>query len=254
MGLIYCYTAPNGKKYIGQTKKTFEERDKEHVKSANSKKKYKCTAFHAALLEHGRENFKTEILIECNDDMLNKYEKYYVERFNTLHPNGLNMRTGGTYNTELSDESRQNISTNLKKVNPELPMYMTAHKNKDGKLIGYSIHRHPKDGRQITFIRKKNAEEAFNLAKECLEYLNNLKDNEKNTKYLPKVTGGQRQAGNEDLPKYISPTKNKKGEYNGYKVEIHKHKILKYFRVQGANNLQNAKDYLEDLKRTVLRD
>ena len=88
MGYIYCYTSPSGKKYIGQTVKTLEQR------AENGNHYRECTAFWRAIQKYGWENFSCEILEECPTEMLDNREEYYILLFNTLVPNGYNIKCG----------------------------------------------------------------------------------------------------------------------------------------------------------------
>lgn len=99
-GIIYKYTSPSGKCYIGQTYRE-NKRKKEHINSAKSGSK--C-AFHKAIRKYGIDNFKYEILIEVESESikelkekLNNLEVYYINKFksNKLE-NGYNLTDGGT--------------------------------------------------------------------------------------------------------------------------------------------------------------
>ena len=52
---------------------------------------------------------KFEVIEECPDDMLNEREHYWIEKLNSLRPNGYNLTTGGGVN-ELCEESRAKMS------------------------------------------------------------------------------------------------------------------------------------------------
>jgi hypothetical protein len=45
--------------------------------------------------KYGIESFKFNIIIICFDEDLDKHEKYYILKYNTLYPNGYNMQDGG---------------------------------------------------------------------------------------------------------------------------------------------------------------
>lgn len=111
MGIVYKITnIINNKCYIGITKKTFRQRynytDKwwstttnDHLK--NSVKKY------------GSENFIVEILEKCDNRLLEQREIHYIEKFDSFK-NGYNKTTGGSYNYNLSHETKQKISKSKK--------------------------------------------------------------------------------------------------------------------------------------------
>ena len=94
MGIIYKLTSPSGKIYIGQTTRSFQQRLKEHITQSG------CVILSFALKKYGFENFEKEILITCDDDLLNIKEIEYIKLFNSLEPNGYNIRTGGSAGKE----------------------------------------------------------------------------------------------------------------------------------------------------------
>jgi len=107
MGFIYKITSPSNKLYVGQTKKKVpEKRWKEHCLESRSGKTH---ALSNAIRKYGAENMKFEVIEECPDDMLNEREHYWIEKLNSLRPNGYNLRSGGGVN-ELCEESRAKIS------------------------------------------------------------------------------------------------------------------------------------------------
>ena len=91
MGYIYKITNNiNGKVYIGKTTKTVEERWKGHLK----KKNYKKNKFYNALNKYGIDNFTIEEIEECDDDLLNEQEIYWINFYNS-YENGYNSTGGG---------------------------------------------------------------------------------------------------------------------------------------------------------------
>lgn len=89
-GFIYRYVSPSGKSYIGQTTRSLFER------AQHNGKEYKnCTVFYNAIQKYGWDNFKAEILEECLSSELDEKEKSYIEKYNSLVPNGYNVRIGG---------------------------------------------------------------------------------------------------------------------------------------------------------------
>jgi len=103
MGFIYCITSPSGKQYIGQTRRNCDKRFNEHCKSPKS-----CILLENAINKYGKDNMKFEILLEINNEFLDKYESMYIDLLSTLEPNGYNIRSGGN-NGIHSDESKQRM-------------------------------------------------------------------------------------------------------------------------------------------------
>lgn len=106
-GIIYKYTSPSGKSYIGQT--TDENWRKIHHKGTSRK-----TKFSTAIKKYGFENFKYEIVFQTifTDDLvklksiLNTMEIAFIEYYDTFN-NGYNLTKGGegTLGVKLSKES-----------------------------------------------------------------------------------------------------------------------------------------------------
>lgn len=89
-GIIYMYTSPSGKCYIGQTVDE-DRRRKEHMKHNQ------ITTFHNAVKKYGYENMIYSILHKDIETKcaLNILEHMEIKIRNTLCPNGYNMMTGG---------------------------------------------------------------------------------------------------------------------------------------------------------------
>lgn len=90
-GFIYKYTSPSGKSYIGQTKRTLNER----ACGARGKGYKDCPVFYQAIKKYGFSNFEVSILAEVKIEYLDKMEQKYIHLFNTLKPNGYNSNEGG---------------------------------------------------------------------------------------------------------------------------------------------------------------
>jgi group I intron endonuclease len=102
-GIIYKLTSPSGKSYIGQTTKTLDERFEQHSKSKA------CVLIHRAIQKYGLENIKKEIIAFADVNYLDDIETYYIVEFNTLCPNGYNIRTGGAKGSRHCAESREKM-------------------------------------------------------------------------------------------------------------------------------------------------
>lgn len=89
-GWIYKYTSPSGKSYIGQTTYSLYERA-----GLNGRCYQNCTVFYSAIQKYGLENFMVEILDEVLESEIEKMEAYYIEKYNTLLPNGYNYYAKG---------------------------------------------------------------------------------------------------------------------------------------------------------------
>ena len=85
----------NGKVYIGQSI-NIDKRIKEHFwKAQNSKDISFNSILHQAIRKYGKENFLCEIVEECDIDIIDERERFYIKYFNSLSPNGYNILEGG---------------------------------------------------------------------------------------------------------------------------------------------------------------
>jgi group I intron endonuclease len=108
--IIYKATnTVNSKYYIGKTKNSLESRIKSH-KVASTKKDW---LFYRAINKHGFDNFKWEIIIECDDaNELNELEKKYISE----NHNGYNVAKGGDGGDTISNHpNRETLRENVSK-------------------------------------------------------------------------------------------------------------------------------------------
>ena len=99
----------NGKKYIGQTTRSVEERWKEHLRKTITYDH----PFSRALRKYNEEDFSLEVLCECScQEELDTKEVYYIENLNTISPFGYNCTYGGV-GGKLSKETVRKISSSL---------------------------------------------------------------------------------------------------------------------------------------------
>lgn len=103
MGLIYKLVSPSEKVYIGQTTRTFEKRFKEHCSGHGG-----GTIIENALKKYGPDNFIIEILLTCDDNLLDENEIAFIKKYDCIEPKGYNVRSGGS-NGKHSDESKERM-------------------------------------------------------------------------------------------------------------------------------------------------
>ena len=189
IGEIYCLTSPSGKKYIGQCVKYLSSgkkwgyisRWKEHIR--DSKTKNYCRLLNNAIVKYGEENFKVELITECNILEMNQLETYYISFYNTLTPNGYNLTTGGSNLCRQSEETKElkrqsMVGKNIGKIyskrvrkreeDNKLPKYVRYYIDKSGKE-GYRISNHP------TLKDKSFFNKEFSLTErleQAIKYLN----------------------------------------------------------------------------------
>lgn len=103
MGYIYCLIFPSGKMYIGQTTRQLNIRISEHNRCYKG-----CLLLNNAIKKY--KEFNTEILLEVNNDKLDHYETIFIDIYNTIEPNGYNIRSGGSSNSKHNILSKQRMS------------------------------------------------------------------------------------------------------------------------------------------------
>lgn len=107
MGVIYIRTnLINGMQYVGKAKNII-------ARNCNwncLKYKYGNQFLTDERNKYGLENFKTEILKECDDEDLDKWEKHYIALYDTIYPNGYNDNEGGSIGFHHSERTKQAIS------------------------------------------------------------------------------------------------------------------------------------------------
>lgn len=103
---IYCvHCIPTGKKYIGQTIQKIKNRINDHF-SRSSNSRYK---FHRAIKKYGKDNFIYGIIEECDYDIINEKEMFWIKAYDTFK-NGYNSDTGGKNGRLVSEETKRKMS------------------------------------------------------------------------------------------------------------------------------------------------
>ena len=212
-GEIYKITnLLTNKMYIGQTRShylnrgkyrpfSYTGRFKSHISESKSLTKYNaCRYLNSAFNKHGVENFKCELILNCEINELDSYETKYISELNTRYPNGYNLTNGGqkcgfargkkvvleevtkpTFNMILnpnlkrSDKTKQLISQRLKE-----------HKN-DPQVRKDDMKRVQKIHSNNRFDKYKN----IDIDKDNIEqYISVIKNNTLNYEYI-RVTFGK---------------------------------------------------------------
>lgn len=94
MAYIYKITnIINNKIYIGKTEGTIEDRWKQHIRDSK-KSQIQHRPLYSAIQKYGINNFKIEIVEQCDNTIINDREKYWIEYYNS-YKNGYNATIGG---------------------------------------------------------------------------------------------------------------------------------------------------------------
>ena len=101
-GLIF----PNNKIYVGQTK-NFRTRQYHHK---NAKEFHSNKRLDNAIQKYGWENIQKEILLECEAEYVDFFERAFISGYNSTNQLfGYNLESGGNKNKTLSDETKKKI-------------------------------------------------------------------------------------------------------------------------------------------------
>lgn len=113
---IYCHTAPNGKRYIGQTCQEPEKRWKE----GEGYKRVDTPHFYNAIQNYGWDNFEHVILCSCSSQEYADFlEQWFIKKYDTMNrEKGYNLTAGGKGSARrvLSDESRAKMAAHNRTI------------------------------------------------------------------------------------------------------------------------------------------
>ena len=171
MGLIYCATFKNNKKYVGQTTQALENRIAQHKYWAyNNRDNF---LFHKAIRKYGMEEIVWEILEDnLKEEELNEREIYWIRIKESyyIHNKGYNMTVGGNNRKNLrifSEEQDKQIfekyksGASMKEISKEYSCSITAIKNSlKNNEENYSKYSYNGKGTQ-SFFPEENIEALY---------------------------------------------------------------------------------------------
>lgn len=158
-GYVYLLTNKiNGMQYVGQTVRTLKIRFSKHITDSKHGKTY----INRAIKKYGIENFTIkQVDIAYNQEELNLIEGVYMAWFNTLAPNGYNLKEtidGRGRHSEESKEKMRKIANQPErlKLSSELGKKCRgkARKNSNSKYCGVHIQKN-KYKSKISFNNKQ---------------------------------------------------------------------------------------------------
>ena len=120
---MYLYRRNGAPAYTGETGKSMEKRHSEHLKNP---RKWR-THFDKVLQKYSDEfTYEILVVVATKQEALD-YEVKFAEHFNTMHPNGLNHKVGGTAFV-FSDDARRRIGEKItgRKHRPDTLLKMSA--------------------------------------------------------------------------------------------------------------------------------
>jgi group I intron endonuclease len=111
----------NGKLYIGITIRPLQTRWKQHITQSRTSE----YPLHKSMRKYGIDQFTIEVIEMCIDHTtLLQRERYWIECYNTMIPNGYNITAGGEgiFGMHRSEETKRKIAN--KPITPEFRQRM----------------------------------------------------------------------------------------------------------------------------------
>lgn len=155
---IYMITSPTNRIYIGQSSDI--KRRIKNYKHGNCKDQ---RLLHHSIVKYGWSSHTLSIIEECDRDMLNELEKYYInfyDSFNSSH--GMNLREGGDC-SKMSENTKLKMSKSRAGllVGGQNPMYNKKWIYKDNETIAIDyefVEEYLKDGWELGNGYTKNTD------------------------------------------------------------------------------------------------
>jgi len=152
-GIYKITNMKNNKSYIGQSS-NIDLRWITHIIDSINNTEY--SLIDKAIHSLGNYNFKIEILEECPIEQLNEKEKYYIQKYNTIYPNGYNKQLGGNhYRNYKNFNINKNIQINIEDLYKLKPPLSIKYIQETNEYIIYSITKEEiKEKQKQQYIRK----------------------------------------------------------------------------------------------------
>lgn len=100
LGCIYCATAPDGRRYVGQTINSLEYRRRRH--RSDAKKSH--LPFHEALREQGFDNFQWDVIEQVPRGQLSERERHWIAHHGTEdRTRGFNVEGAVNFTISIPD-------------------------------------------------------------------------------------------------------------------------------------------------------
>jgi group I intron endonuclease len=178
---IYIVTCLTTKKsYVGKTTESINRRWRRHVVNKNNY----CRLLSEAINLYGEDDFNIYTLKSTSINMLDYYENKYINEYNTLHPNGYNLQSGGSVGFVHNSDTLLRMS-----------------KSQKGRIINDTT----KEKLSVSNQLKQHSEESKEKMK--INHVSKRNTNSTLTDALDKL-------GLTELPKFLQFHKNEKIEVN----------------------------------------
>ena len=181
---IYCHTNKvNGKRYVGQTIDTMEERWKEHVSAA--KQHRGAPLFGAAIRKYGSDAFDHEVLevLITTQQEADVAETEWVKRKESRAPGGYNLAAGGGGPGYHHEDSKRLIGASSKRYLAKMtPEQRAAHFRKN-------IHVYTPDRLARHLVRIKSKESREQVASTMKDFWSQFTQEEKSARIRRQLAG-----------------------------------------------------------------
>ena len=226
---VYIHTSPSGKRYVGQTGKTPEERwgkNGSHYLKKEKNGEYVQRYFAHAIIKYGWDNFDHEIIASnLTKEEADSFEKLLIDKLNTKNRNyGYNLKDGGIGGGGFSEETLKKMSESHKgKKQSEETIRKRAEKlrGKNNPNYGKPMSEEQKRKLSESLKGRKQSEETIRKRAEKLRGENNPNYgkpmNEELKKKLREINLGRKHS--EETKKKISIAT--KGENNPFYGQRH---------------------------------
>ena len=113
MGVVYLIkNKVNNKCYVGITTRKIEKRLYQHFSKGST-----CRLLKRSIEKYGKDNFTSDVLEECDNELLCEREVKYIREYNSFvgwENGGLNLTTGGELKKEVAQETKDKIGEKSK--------------------------------------------------------------------------------------------------------------------------------------------
>jgi len=277
----------NNKSYVGQAncfmgldnrKWGTNGRWKSHIREALKTTNDHCLVLNNAIRKYGENSFDIFTLIKCPIDKLDNYEIEFIKLYNTVQPNGYNIKEGGSKSkntTEIIEKMKKaHLGLRREKYNrthkedEDLPKYIRCHRIY-GIKSAYVINKFPIGIDKTEYVKDIYfyANKSRTIDEALIEAIQKLEELKKEYKYInedifkeksvikPKVTQEEKREEifKDKLPEFIYPILDNlklKGYYVDGILDLNGNPYPKKEFIEKTNrwNLNSAKLYIEQMK------
>lgn len=106
-GIYLIKNLSNGKNYIGQSIDIIRRWSEHKARANNINNNCYNKPLYLAMRKYGIDNFKLFILELCSSEELNQKEAFYINKYNSLVPNGYNILSTSDKNVSVTNKCKK---------------------------------------------------------------------------------------------------------------------------------------------------